>query len=276
MNLMKYKFQQVAERPNVLQLYLYDEVKSDGESFWTGEKIRSETSAATFRDQLAQYPNAETIELYVNSMGGSVLEGYGIYGQLKRHAARKVAYIDGFAGSIASVIPMACDEIIMYRNSMMAIHNMMDLCFGNAAEHRKCADDLDKIMEGNRQIYLEKSGGKVDEAKLIAMLDAETWLTAAECLEYGFCTQVLSEDTDLTAANELMKQRTEITAYQVANFKALRQTVRELTAEVETTPAEPVQAPEQEPSTDPEQSTDPEVTQNKAASLMAALFKRKD
>lgn len=266
MNLMRYKFQQVAGHPDTIQLYLYDEVRGDGENFWTGEKIRSETSAATFREKLAQYPDVKTIELYVNSMGGSVLEGYGIYGQLKRHSAHKVAYIDGFAGSIASVIPMACDEIIMYRNSMMAIHNMIDFCFGNASEHRKCADDLDKIMEGNRQVYLEKSGGKVDEAKLTAMLDAETWLTAAECLEYGFCTKVLSEDVDLTAANEMMKQRTEMVAYQVASFKALRQAVQELTTVTKEPPADPEPLP----------SEDPEPTQNKATSLMAALFQRKD
>ena len=141
--------------------------------------VESETSAEYFRKVLAENPNATQINLYINSPGGSVMEGYGIYAQLKRTSANVTAYIDGFACSVASVIAMAADTIIMYGNSMMMIHEMLDYVCGNAKQLRKAADDLDKIMEGNIQVYLEKAGGKLEKSKLLAMLEAETWLNGA-------------------------------------------------------------------------------------------------
>lgn len=160
---LKFDFKQQMEKPDILELYIYSEVASDGYDWWSGEEIKSETSQNFFREKLAEYKDVKNIVLYINSAGGSVKEGYGIYAQLKRHGAYITAYVDGFANSIASIICMAADKVIMYRNSMMGIHNAMDWMMGNATEHRKCADNLDSLMEGNRQIYLAKSGGKITE-----------------------------------------------------------------------------------------------------------------
>lgn len=187
---LKFDFKQNMDNPNTLEIRLYGEVKSDEYDYWSGKKIESKTSQDYFAEELDKHKDATEIKLYVNSCGGSVDQGYGIYANLKRHPAHKTCYIDGFANSIASIIAMASDKIIMYSNSMMGIHNAMQLCFGNAAELRKAADDLDKLMEGNRKIYLERSNGKITLEKLTELLDAETMLTAEECLQYGFCDEV--------------------------------------------------------------------------------------
>ena len=79
-----------------------------------------------------KYPDASEIRIYINSYGGSVFEGTAIYNQLKRHPAHKTVYVDGFACSIASVIAMAGDEVVMPRNTMMMIHNMWSCVCGNA------------------------------------------------------------------------------------------------------------------------------------------------
>lgn len=165
---------------DTLELYIYSTVESD--SWWK----ESETSAKHFRDALAQHPNAKEIKVYINSLGGSVMEGIAIYNQLKRHAAKKTVYIDGFACSIASVIAMAGDTVIMPKNTVMMIHNAWTIAMGNAAELRKAADDLDIINQASRQAYLDKSGGKITEEKLTELLDAETYLTAEQCIAYGF------------------------------------------------------------------------------------------
>ena len=166
--------------PGTLELYIYGDVESDGEDWWTGQTIRSETSAGHFRDELAKYPDAHDIHVYINSHGGSVFEGTAIYNQLRRHPAQVTVHIDGFACSIASVIAMAGDRVIMPRNAMMMIHNAYLYAVGNSAELRKAADDLDAINRGNWQAYLQKSGGKLSEEELCRMLDAETWLTAED------------------------------------------------------------------------------------------------
>lgn len=172
-----------------LDLYFYDAIQP-GWYDWFGNRHDDETSAEFIREKLAENSGVSQINMYINSEGGSVKEGYGIYAMLKRHPAKKTAYIDGFAYSIASIIALGADEIVMYPHSAMGIHNMMDYCFGNAEEHRAIADDLDKLMEGNRQIYLQRSNGKLSEDDLRAMLDKETILSAEECLEYGFCDRL--------------------------------------------------------------------------------------
>ncbi len=192
MDQLKFAFRQEAGS-TTLDLYIYSEVCGDYydlDEDWNLKKITSETSADYFRRQLAEHAGATQINLYINSMGGSVREGYGIYCQLKRHPAQKTAYIDGFACSIASIIACAGDRVIAYPNSMMMIHRMTDGVNGNADDLREAADALDKIMEGNRQVYLQKSGGKLTEAELLKMLAGETWLTAEDCLACGLVDEI--------------------------------------------------------------------------------------
>jgi len=110
---------------------------------------------------------------------------------LKRHKAHKNVYIDGLAASIASVVVMAGDTIYMPKNAMMMIHNPWTFGLGNAAEFRKLAEDLDKIRESLIVAYEERSALTRDE--IIKIMDSETWLTADECFEYGFCDVVEKE-----------------------------------------------------------------------------------
>ena len=231
---MKIDFRQQAEAPSVLDLYIYDEVKPDGFDWWTWEMTQSETSANFFRDKLAEYPDVSQINLYINSVGGSVLEGYGIYAQLRRHPAKVTAYVDGFACSIASVIAMAADHIVMSVGSMMLIHNMLDYCYGNAADHRKTADDLDSMMEGNRQIYLQRTAGKLTEDKLTEMLDAETWLTAQDCMTYGLCDEIAGEVKDPSGLAQRVQAMSSALVQQIQYYRAARQ---QLSAALDARPA---------------------------------------
>ena len=146
-----------------------------------------EKSAQIFKQELDDLGDVETINLYVNSPGGSVFEGIAIHNMLKRHKAKVTAYVDALAASIASVIIMGADEIIMYENSMLMIHNPWTFAIGNAVELRKQADDLDRIGESAIQSYLSKAGDKLTDEKLREMLDAETWLSSDEAYEYGLC-----------------------------------------------------------------------------------------
>ncbi|MBP0973714.1 MAG: Clp protease ClpP, partial [Oscillospiraceae bacterium] len=123
-----WEIRQEAESADALELYIYDTVESDG--WW----YDSDTSAKHFRDELAKHPNAKEITVYINSLGGSVMEGIAIYNQLKRHPAHKTVRIDGFACSIASVIAMAGDTIIMPKNTVMMIHNAWTIAIGNSKE----------------------------------------------------------------------------------------------------------------------------------------------
>jgi hypothetical protein len=118
------------------EIWLYDQV---GEGFFGG------MSAKQFNDELNKLGKVDTVNLRINSPGGSVFDGVAIYNALKRHPARVEVDVDGIAASIASVIAMAGDEIRMASNSMMMIHDPHGFSQGGAGDMRKTADLLDQI-----------------------------------------------------------------------------------------------------------------------------------
>lgn len=243
---MKRMWEIKQQADNKISLYIYGDVEGDSYDWRTGDVIESETSANHFRNELAKYPNAQQIDIFINSYGGSVFEGTAIYNQLKRHTAHKTVYIDGFACSIASVIAMAGDEIVMPRNALMMIHNMwMGVC-GNATELRKAADDLDTINAAGRAAYLERAGEKLSEDQLVGMMDDETWLTAAQCIEYGLADRYAEQDADMSQAAQVL-QKANLNLEQRINIqKSLAAQLRQLTAK-----PEPTQEPKQKTETKP-------------------------
>lgn len=184
----------IQKAENQLDIYLYDDIEGDSYSWWTGELKESETSSKHIQKVLESNPNATQINLYINSYGGEVKEGLGIFNQLQRHPAQKTAYIDGFACSIASVIAMACNTVIMGPNSLMMIHHAGMGVWGNAEELRKAANDLEVIDKASCSSYLLKAGDKLDEATLNQLLDNQTWLNAEQCFQYGLCDQVVGKE----------------------------------------------------------------------------------
>ncbi len=205
-NKRMWELRQAAEN-GTLDLYVYGDVESETfvDDSWFGHFEASENSAKYFRQELSKYPDVRQINVYINSRGGDVIEGTCIRNQLKRHPAHKTVYVDGFACSIAATITSAGDEVIMFRNSMMMIHDMYMKAVGNPAELRKTADDLEKINLAGREALLEKSNGKLTESKLDEMMKAETWLTAKECVQYGLADRLLDQDADMSHAAEVLQ-----------------------------------------------------------------------
>jgi len=222
-----WEFKQAAQA-DALDLYIYGDVEDVAIDWVNYEYVQSENSAKFFREELSKNPDTKQINIYINSYGGSVFEGTAIYNQLKRHPAQKTVYIDGFACSVASVIAMVGDKVVMPKNAMMMIHNMWNIVMGNAKELRKAADDLDVISEGNRQAYLLKAGDKLAEAKLIEMLDSETWLTAEQCIEYGFADEYAEKEADLTKSKEMLQKVNLSIAQHIEFNKSLAAQLREL------------------------------------------------
>lgn len=236
-----------AADPGTLDLYIYGDVEGDSYDWWTDEIIRSETSAGAFRDALAAHPDVTEIRIFINSYGGSVFEGTAIYNQLRRHPAHKTVYVDGFACSIASVIAMAGDTVIMPRNTMMMIHNMWMVAAGNARDLRKAADDLDTINAAGRAAYLEKAGDRLDEQALADMMDAETWLTAEQCIAYGLADQYAEEDADLTEAAALLQRANVRLSQNAEGTRSIAALLRQLSEPRPTTGPEPEPEPQPEP-----------------------------
>ncbi|SKC57751.1 head maturation protease, ClpP-related [Maledivibacter halophilus] len=175
------------------ELTLYGEISNET---WWGDEV----TPKEFKADLDNLGDVDTLNIYINSPGGDVFAGQTIYSILKRHKAQKNVYIDGLAASIASVIAMAGNTIFMPKNSMMMIHNPWTIGMGNAADFRKLAEDLDKIRESLIAAYENQSMLTRDE--IIEIMDNETWLTAKECEEYGFC-HVVEEEKKIAASVDM-------------------------------------------------------------------------
>jgi ATP-dependent Clp protease, protease subunit len=124
----------------------------------------------------------------INSPGGSVFDGVAIYNALKRHDATITLWVDGIAASIASMIAMAGDEVVMPENAMLMLHDPSGLVVGTAAGMRAMAEALDRMKAGMVAAYRDKSGR--DDAEIERLMAAETWLSARETVELGLADRV--------------------------------------------------------------------------------------
>ena len=193
---MMYGVKNSAAESDTLDIYIYSDIVDDITATLYKSANIELMSAAKFQRMLDEKKNAKQINLFINSPGGDVMDGVAIYGQIRRHNAHVTAYIDGWACSIASVIPMAADKIIMSETSMMMIHHPWSVAVGNSDEFRKAADTLDSILEGSIiPAYKSKCGDKISDSKLREYLKNEKMLTAKECLQYGFCDEITERES---------------------------------------------------------------------------------
>jgi ATP-dependent protease ClpP protease subunit len=156
-------------------LHIYDEI-----GYWgiTASDLVAELSAL----------DVSAIDVHINSPGGEIFDGIAIMNALRAHRATVTTYVDSLAASIASVIAMAGDRVVMAPNSQLMIHDGSGLCIGNAAEMREMADLLDRQSDNIASVYAEKAGGDVADWR--ALMTAETWYTAEEAVAAGLADEV--------------------------------------------------------------------------------------
>jgi len=167
-------------------VYIYDSIGAYG------------VSAAGFIAQMNEI-NAPRINLHINSGGGSVFDGLAIYNGILSHPAHVCVYIDGIAASMAGVIAMAGDEIVMAQNAFLMIHRVSSYAEGTAETMRAEAALLEKLEEQIVDIYAKRTGKS--PGSLFKSMVAETWYNAAECMAEGFCTSVTESKTPENAVS---------------------------------------------------------------------------
>ena len=172
------------------EIFIYSDIGYD----WWEDK----STAQLFAEELKNLGDVSSIDLHINSNGGDVFDGQAIHTLIKNHKGFVTAYIDGLAASIATVIAMGADKIIMPKNAMMMIHNAWTGLYGNANDLRKMADALDHINDTIVNTYIAKVKDKTDEATIRELMDKESWLNAEECLSLGLCDEV-SEPVKMAA-----------------------------------------------------------------------------
>lgn len=172
------KFEVSMKADDTAEIYLYGEIVSDS---WGGEYGISEKDIIKALKEIPK--SVKQINLRVNSPGGSVFSGSTIYELLKNHPAKVTAYVEGMAASIASIIIMASDEIVMGDAGMIMIHKPLVGVYGNANRLQDMIEILDRIEFQMVSIYLKRM--KKSREDIAKMLSDETYFGAEDAIEIG-------------------------------------------------------------------------------------------
>lgn len=171
----------VTRNGDAASIYIYDVISAD----WG-------VSALSVIDAINQAGDAKTLNIHINSPGGDVFEGRAIMAAIAAFRGKTIAKIDSLCASAATSIALACNEIEMADGAFFMIHNASGMAWGDKTALRETANVLEKIEGAIVNDYTSRTGK--DEAEIRAAMQAETWFTAAEALEYGFVDRVTSAD----------------------------------------------------------------------------------
>ena len=127
----------------------------------------------------------------LNSPGGDFFEGMAIYNLLREHKAKVTIRVLGVAASVASVIAMAGDEILMGDGSFLMIHNAWAVAVGNRHDMTDTAAVLATFDAAMAALYAHRSGIAEAEAEAAMLMDRETWIGAQQAVDDSFATGLL-------------------------------------------------------------------------------------
>ena len=131
------------------------------------------------------------ISIYLNSPGGSVYAGLGIYDTMQYISSNVGTICTGMAASMAAVLLVAGakGKRSALQHSRVMIHQPMGGMQGQASDMEITVREIQKLKNELYQIIADHSGNTFD--KIAADSDRDYWMTAQEALEYGMIDRVL-------------------------------------------------------------------------------------
>lgn len=173
----------VAKANKTGEIWIYGTVGVD----WFGEGV----TAKQFSNDLRALGAVDQIDVRINSEGGVVADGRAIYNLLVENKAKVITHVDGQAASIASVIALAGDEIVIAEGGIFMIHNPHVIMRGDAAELRHAATALDMIRGTILDTYVARTNKP--RATIQKWMDEETWFSGKEAVEHGFADRITED-----------------------------------------------------------------------------------
>lgn len=132
--------------------------------------------------------NGDDIEIYVNSGGGSVYDGYEIYNLVREYSGNVTFKIIGLAASAASFICMAANCVMSPLAEMM-IHNSSTYAEGPHQNMDSTSNMLQITDHTIATAYVLKSGKSEEEIR--NLMENETWLSAEDCKNLGLIDEIM-------------------------------------------------------------------------------------
>ena len=185
--LIDYKRSHNIIQQNNNNIYFYSPVTQESCFELTKRLLDLDTTSQTFNLQYETH--APTINLHIQSEGGSLLHALYVTDVIKNLKTPVHTYVDGFAASAATLLSIVGDKRFITQNSLMLIHQLSS---ANAGKYNQLEDEmvnLDNIMNIVINLYLNNS--IINKNKLLEILKKDLWLDAKTCLDYGLVDVII-------------------------------------------------------------------------------------
>ena len=175
------------------------------------------------RDAVSSLEAGETLRVVINSPGGDVYAGQETFSILYniRHINNVEIEVQSLAASAASVIAMAGKTVKMSPVAALMVHNCSTYASGDYRDMTHTAEVLRKINECLVQAYIQKTG--MTQEDLLDMMDSETWLSANDCVKYGFADEIIKNDDEPQLILNAVIGKLSITDEMVETAKAAKE-----------------------------------------------------
>ena len=189
------KFWNVIDEAETAEIMIYGKISDES---W----FEDEVTAKQFAKELKMI-GGKNINVHINSLGGDVFAAQAIYTQLKNYSGEVNVYVDGICASAATIIACAGDKVRMPVNGIYMIHNPLTYIYEgcDAAQLEKITNALKAIKQTIINVYLEKTGDKINENKLSKLMDNEKYMTAEEAEKYGFIDEICRKSANIENKN---------------------------------------------------------------------------
>ena len=145
-------------------------------------------SADDFKTLLAEHDGRD-VTIHLDSEGGIVTDGLACYNAMMEYQGNVTIVVDTLAASIASVMAMAADTLIVKSTAQIMVHRAWCVAAGNALEYRDLADVLEKMDYSIAQTYAERTGESAET--WMTRMNKDTYFSAEEAVEMGLADEVL-------------------------------------------------------------------------------------
>ena len=179
---------------NVTQMDVFSRLMMDRIIF-LGTEVNDYT-ANVIQAQLLYLDSVDSerdINIYLNTPGGSVYAGLGIYDTMQFIGSKVATICTGMAASMGAVLLVAGEKGMRAAlpHSRVMIHQPLGGIQGQASDIEITAREIIKLKDEHYQIISDHSGQTMDKIRQDA--DRDYWMTAKEALEYGMIDKVYSK-----------------------------------------------------------------------------------
>ena len=165
---------------------------------WIYKYFGEDCTSANRIAQELKNANGDDVTVNINSGGGDMFTASEIFQLLNNYEGNVTIKIVGIAASAASVIACAGYSEIA-PTALMMIHNVSSSLYGDNRDHQHEAEVLKKCNKSISNAYRLKTG--MAESELLALMNKETWLTAEEAVDNGFCDKIIENKQNSNNTN---------------------------------------------------------------------------